>query len=403
MRVVTDDSDSDGIHTTIDYCYRAVCGVPQTFKEARTSADSKEWVKAMDEEIQSLKENNTFTLTKLPKGKKTVGGKWVYSIKSDTEGTDKYKARFVAKGYSQRVGIDYGETFSPTANLTSVRVLLQKAAQEDLLLHQMDVKTAYLHAPIDYEIHIDQPEGYEEKGEYLVCKLEKSLYGLKQSGRNWNRILHDCLTENNFTQNPADHCVYAKETEEGKVIIIIWVDDLIIAASNEKILKEVKGMLSAKCKMKDFGRLKHFLGIDFNQSDGCVKMSQEKYVNKILERFNMQNCRPRETPCDQKLEYTENAVKMDDVRMYREAVGSLIYLTTCTRPDLSFVISKLSQYFAEPTEEQWITVKHVLRYLRGTTERELCFRRNDSEKLGLLAYSDADWAADTGVVPQDTV
>ena len=392
---VTDDSDSDGIHTTIDYCYRAVCGVPQTFKEARTSADSKEWVKAMDEEIQSLNENNTFTLTKLPKGKKTVGGKWVYSIKSDIEGTDKYKARFVAKGYSQRVGIDYGETFSPTANLTSVRVLLQKAAQEDLLLHQMDVKTAYLHAPIDYEIYIDQPEGYEEKGEDLVCKLEKSLYGLKQSGRNWNRILHDCLTENNFTQNLADHCVYAKETEEGKVIIIIWVDDLIIAASNEKILKEVKGMLSAKFKMKDLGRLKHFLGIDFNQSDGCVKMSQEKYVNKILERFDMQNCRPRETPCDQKLDYTENAVKMDDVRMYREAVGSLIYLTTCTRPDLSFVISKLSQYFAEPTEEQWITVKHVLRYLRGTTERELCFRRNDSEKLGLLAYSDADWAADT--------
>lgn len=391
---VTEDSDSDGIHTTVDYCYRAVCGIPQTFKEAMTSTDSREWVKAMDDEIKSLNDNNTFTLTNLPKGKKTVGGKWVYSIKSDIEGMDKYKARFVAKGYSQRMGIDYGETFSPTASLTSVRVLLQKAAQEDLLLHQMDVKTAYLHAPIDYEIYIEQPEGYEERGEGLVCKLEKSLYGLKQSGRNWNKILHDCLTEDDFAQNPADHCVYAKETEGGKVIIIIWVDDLIIAASNDKIMKKVKEMLSAKFKMKDLGSLKHFLGIDFKQSDGCVKMSQEKYVNKILERFNMQNCKPRETPCDQKLDYTENAVKMDDVRMYREAVGSLIYLTTCTRPDLSFVVSKLSQYFAEPTEEQWVTVKHVLRYLRGTIEKELCFRRNDSEKLGLLAYSDADWAAD---------
>jgi len=250
-----------------------------------TSADSKEWVKAMDDEIQSLNENNTFTLTNLPKGKKAVGGRWVYSIKSDIEGMDKYKASFVAKGYSQRMGIDYGETFSPTANLTSVRVLLQKAAQEDLLLHQMDVKTAYLHAPIDYEIYIDQPEGYEERGEGLVCKLEKSLYGLKQSGRNWNRILHACLTENDFAQNPADHCVYAKETNDGKVIIIIWVYDLIIAASNEKILKEVKEMLSAKFKMKDLGRLKLFLGIEFDQSDGCVKMSQEKYVNKILKRW----------------------------------------------------------------------------------------------------------------------
>ena len=110
-------------------------------------------------------------------------------------------------------------------------------------------------------------------------------------------------------------------------------------------------MLSAKFKMKALCRLKPFLGIDFNQSDGCVKMSQGKYVNKILERFNMQNCKPRETPCDQKPDYTENAVKMDAVRMYRETVGSLKYMTTCTRPDLSFVVSKLSQYFAEPTEE----------------------------------------------------
>lgn len=146
---VTDNGDSDGISMTIDHCYRAVCGVPHTFKEAIELSNSKQWIEAMDEEIQSLKENNTFTLTTLPRGKKTVGGKWVYSVKSDIEGKDKYKARFVAKGYSQKMGIDYDETFSPTANMTSVRVLLQKAAQENLLIHQIDVKTAYLHAPID--------------------------------------------------------------------------------------------------------------------------------------------------------------------------------------------------------------------------------------------------------------
>ncbi len=391
---VTEDSDSDGVHITIDYCCRAVCGIPQTYGGAMGSANSKEWVKAMDEEIQSLNENKTFTPTTLPIGKKTVGGRWVYSIKTDIDGKDKYKARFVAKGYNQRMGVDYGETFSPTADLTSVRVVLQKAAQENLLLHQMDVKTAYLHAPIDYEIYINPPEGYQEK-EGIVYKLEKSLYGLKQSGRNWNRVLHDCLTEDGFKQNPADHCVYAKESKEGKVITIIWVDDLIIAASDKERLKNVKEMLAEKFKMKDLGKLKHFLGIDFSQSDGCVKMSQEKYTNKILQRFNMQDCRARETPCEQKLEYTEDAVKMEDVRMYREAVGSLIYLTVCTRPDLSFVVSRLSQFFAGPTEEQWVTVKHVLRYLKGTAEKGLSFRRNDSEKLGIQAYSDADWAADT--------
>ncbi|XP_032887148.1 uncharacterized mitochondrial protein AtMg00810-like [Amblyraja radiata] len=207
-------------------------------------------------------------------------------------------------------------------------------------------------------------------------------------------MLHEYLTENDFVQNPADHCVYTRETENEKVIMIIWVNYLIIAASDEKALKAVKEMLTAKFKMKDMGKLKHFLGIDFYQSDNCVRMSQKKYVEKILERFDMQDCKPRATPCEQKLNYTDDAEMMTDVRKYREVVGSLIYLTTCTRPDLSFVVSKLSQYFTELTEKQWATVKHVLRYLRGTIEKELCYKKCDDEKLALQAYSDADWAAD---------
>lgn len=168
---ITDNLDSDEIHTTIDCPYRAVCGLTHTFKEAMESASSKQWIKAMDEEIQSLKENNTYTLSTLPKGKKTVGGKWVYSVKSEIEGNDKYKARFIAKGYSQKMG---------TANLTSVRILLQKAAQENLLLHQMDVKTAYLHTPIDYEIYTYQPDGYEEGKVWCVswknlCTVSNNL------------------------------------------------------------------------------------------------------------------------------------------------------------------------------------------------------------------------------------
>lgn len=186
--------------------------------------------------------------------------------------------------------------------------------------------------------------------------------------------------------------MYTRETEHDKVIMAIWVD-LIIAASDENALKVVKDMLTARLKMKDSGKLVHFLGIDFNQSDNCVTMSQTKYVEKILERFNMQDCRPRSTPCEQKLNYTDDAALMSNVTRYREAVGSLIYLTVCTRPDLSFVVSKLSQYFTEPTEQQWGSVKHVLRYLKGTSNKKLCYRKSD-ENLGIQAYSDADWAAD---------
>lgn len=387
--------EEDSSLTTVDYCYRAVWGVPVTFREAVTSPEAGKWQEAMNEEMKSLEDNQTFTLTRLPEGRKTVGGKWVYSIKEDSEGREQYKARFVAKGYSQRAGIDYGETFSPTANLTSVRVVMQKAAEDNLILHQMDVKTAYLHAPIDRDIYMEQPEGYHRGGEKLVCKLEKSIYGLKQSGRNWNEMLHTSLIGDNFTQNPADHCVYTKESKEtGKVIIVVWVDDLIIAASNTQSLEQVKNMLSTRFKMKDLGRLKYFLGIDFCQTEGCVKMSQKRYVEKILSRYDMQECRTRETPCEQKLDYNEEAPKMTDVRTYREAVGSLIYLTMCTRPDICFVVSRLSQHFADPTDEHWVTVKHVLRYLRGTADKELCFRKS-SEGLGLQAHSDADWAADT--------
>lgn len=145
--------------------------------------------------------------------------------------------------------------------MTSIRVLAQKAAQDNLIVYQMDVKTAYLHAPVECEICIEQPEGYEVKskeGDKLVCKVEKSLYGLKQSGHNWNKMLHDYLCAIQFAQNPVDHCVYSKVTDKEKVHIIIWVDDLIIAASNDNVLKRVKEMLKAKLRMKDLGKLTHF-------------------------------------------------------------------------------------------------------------------------------------------------
>ena len=143
------------------------------------------------------------------------------------------------------------------------------------------------------------------------------------------------------------------------MIILIWVDALIIAATSKIVLKEVKEMLTDRFKMKDLGKLKHFLGIDFEQTEGQVKMSQTKYVDKILERFGMQECKPRETQCKSKLEYSEESEKLKNPTEYREAVGSFLYLSTSTRPDLSFVVSNLSRYFAEPTEEHWITVKHV--------------------------------------------
>ena len=204
--ITNSEDDSDHALINFDYCYNATCNIQRTYREAIDSSDAYCWVAVMHEELESLKENNVFELTNLPKGKKTVGSKWVYTIKENPDGSKRYKARFVARGFSQKKGIDYGETFSPTANITSIHILMQMAVKYDRIVHQMDVKTAYLHAPNDYEIFVEQPEGF--KTNKLVYRLNKALYGLKQSGRNWNKMLHECLIRNDFIQNPADHCVY---------------------------------------------------------------------------------------------------------------------------------------------------------------------------------------------------
>lgn len=390
---VDDDHDHEDC-TNYDYCYKMLFSVPKTYKEAIKSPESVSWKEAMDEEINCLKENETFTLTELPEGRNAVGGRWVYTMKEDSNGSKSYKARYVAKGYSQIKGVDYNETFAPTANITSIRVLMQLAAQYGLILHQMDVKTAYLNAPIDSEIYMEQPEGFETKGangNKLIYKLNKSLYGLKQSGRNWNNLLHTYLVENNFVQSQSDHCVYTKSTEDETIIIVVWVDDLVIATNTEDAMCKTKNVLKDRFRMKDLGKLTFFLGIHFEQGDGYVKMNQKRYIQKILERFDMADCKPRTTPSEQKIDCSSDGDPINETK-YREAVGSLIYVMMCTRPDICWIITKLSQYLSKPMTCHWVAVKHVFRYLKGTMDHELVYRKNN-DSLSLTGYCDADWAS----------
>ena len=218
----------------------------------------------MKKEMNSHLENGTFTVTTLPDGRTPEGGRWVYTIKEGAGGDITYKARFVAQGYSQVKGIDFQQTFAPTASMVSVRVLCQLAAQHNLILHQMDVKTAYLNSSIDCDICMDQAEGFEtprlSKSERLVYKLNKSLYRLKQSGRNWNVLLHNYLLENNFVQISVDNCVYMKDVDKKIVYLLIWVDDIIITASENRIMNEIKLMLQERFRMKDLGKLSYFFG-----------------------------------------------------------------------------------------------------------------------------------------------
>ena len=395
---VTDDQSfeeySDAASSSIDYFYK-VNDIPLTYEEVLLSSEADKWQKAMQEEVSSLIENETYDV--VPRSThQVIGGRWVYAKKGSGDDVT-YKARYVAKGYSQIPGVDYTETFSPTARFTSIRVLLNLAMKENFVIHQMDVKSAYLNANIDCDIYLEQPKGFESKGknnESKVLKLKKSLYGLKQSGRMWNNLLHGFLVGQGFIRSDADNCVYTRSKNGSKTIILIWVDDLIITGSDLATVEKVKLALSNKFKMKDFGQISEFLGIQFDFFDDCVKLHQSNYIDRILSKFQMSDANPKSVPCDAsaaKIDFVD-AKPFEDNRLYREIVGSLVYLTSCTRPDLAFVITKLSQCLENPTEAHFKLCKFVLKYLKGSKSKGLIYYKGKGD-IDLIAYSDSDWGS----------
>ena len=383
--------------TLIDQCFylSQASSIPTTYQQAISSPRGENWRKAMDEEMASLIENETYDLVELPEDRKIVNSKWVYTIKPGIEGEEKHKARFVARGFTQEKMVDYNETFSPTAKMTSLRAFLQVAASLSLIVHQMDVCTAFLNADIDYDIYVKQPEGYEkttEDGKPLYCKLKKSLYGLKQSGRMWNHKINSFFINNGFTQSKVDSCIYTKHEGDKVIIILLWVDDILIASSCAQLLDQFKSLLKQSFKMKDLGLVKWFLGISFEFNDNCISINQSKYIAKILERFQMSDAYPVSTPCDASFANQIHAESefLQDPTLYRAIVGSLIYIMVATRPDLSYVVTKLSQFMSAPTKSHLSVAKRCLRYLKGTCEYGLNFSKSN-ENLKLIGFSDSDW------------
>lgn len=404
--VLDDKYNEDECKITIDYCCKMNMNIPRTIEEALASEEAYKWKEAMHDEVSSLRENNTWDIVKLPEHCNVISGKWVFNLKSDNKNNiTKYKARYVAHGFLQREGIDYQETFAPTARLVSIRTILQCAIMYDFTIHQMDVKTAFLNAPIDYPVYLKQPKGFEE-GEDLVCRLNKSLYGLKQSSRMWNITIDRFMCDMKFQRSDIDHCLYIRKTDTDIIYIIIWVDDILIAASNNDILNEVKRALNNKFKMSDLGQLKWFLGMEFNFGNTEITVNQTQYLKNILTDFGMQNCKPVSTPCVEKPDF-DKAVASDLLsrdseeekheagpllKRYRSAVGSLIYCMICTRPDLSWIVTKLSQFNNNPTEVHWQAVKRVFRYLKHTLDYCLTFRKSE-EDVFVHGFCDADWAS----------
>ena len=365
---------------------------PVTVTEALTRSDSMEWKRAMQGEMEALNSQNAWTLVPRPAGRKVIKTKWVFRLKYRANGEiDKYKARFCAKGFSQKKGIDYQEVFSPVIRFDTVRFLFAVIAERKYKIKQIDVVGAFLYGELDETIFIEEPEGFEtSKNGETVCKLNKSLYGLKQSPRQWNKKFHQFLVSTGLTATESDACLYTNESHD--VFFALYVDDGLVAAATEEKLTAIISEMKRHFQVT-VGEAEFFVGLQIErQPDGGVFIHQEAYTTKIVERFGMSTSHPVETPADaySKIQFNEAAEIRAQDFPYRELIGSIMFLMVGTRPDISYIVSALSQYLDKPQEAHWKAGKRVLRYLNGTRRLGIMF----SGKVPLTGFCDADFAGD---------
>ncbi|CAM8944240.1 unnamed protein product [Rhodiola kirilowii] len=366
----------------------------------------------MNEEMDSLIKNNTWELVDRPKGQRLVGSKWIFKRKEGIPGVEKprLKARLVAKGFTQKEGIDFTKIFSPVVKHKSIRVMLAIVAKYGLYLEQLDVKTAFLHGKLDETINMRQPDGFvignkEEK----VCLLKKSLYGLKQSPRQWYRRFDEFMIKQGYLRSAYDWCIYVSKDEDHneRVYLLLYVDDMLIASRNFNQIKRLKEQLNSSFEMKDLGPARKILGMQIlrNMEQGTLFLNQQGYIEKVLTKFGMGNAKSVLTPIaqhfrlhkDQSPQFEKDISYMQEVP-YSSAVGSLMYAMVCTRPDLAHSVSLVSRFMANPGKDHWAAVKWILRYLRGSTGIGLKYGGADqggAEKEAdmIMGYCDSDYAA----------
>jgi histone deacetylase 1/2 len=329
----------------------------------------------------------------MTKGKNIIDCKWVYKIKRKGNGDiDRYKAHLVAKGFKQRYGIDYEDTFSPVVKHATIRTLLSVAVSKGWCLRQLDVQNAFLHGVLEEEVYMRQPPGYESSSTpQYICKLDKALYGLKQAPRAWYSRLSSKLQQIGFLPSKADTSLFYYKKNGVIIFMLVYVDDIIVVSSCSKAVEALLQDLRTDFALKDLGQMSYFLGIEVKKVKEGIFLSQQKYAFDIVKRANMHLCKPLNTPLSpsEKLSVeTGTKLGVQDSTTYRSLVGALQYLTL-TRPNLSFPVNKVCQFHA-PTTEHWTTVKRILRYVKRTLGYGLKIQKSPS--MTVSAFFDADWA-----------
>jgi len=373
---------------------------PVSFSEAMNSDNFDKWLDAMKDELKSMTQNCVWDLVELSEGCKIVGCKWVFKTKRDSHGNiERYKARLVAKGFTQNDDIDYKETFLPVSKKDSFIIIMALVAHYDLELHQMDVKTAFLNAYLEEDVYMDQPVRFIEEGkEHMVCKLKKSIYGLKQASRQWYLKFNDTITSFGFKEDIVDRCIYLKVSGSKFIFLILYVDDILLATNDLGLLSDTKKFLSNNFEMKDMGEAYYVIGIEIfrDRSQGLLGLSPKAYINKVLERFRMDKCSISPVLIQKEDKFSlmqcpKNELEREQMENipYASIVGSLMYAQTRTRPDISFAVGMLGRYQSNPGLDHWKATKKVLRYLQGTKNHMLTYKRFDH--LEVIGYTNSNF------------
>lgn len=366
---------------------------PKTWSEAMLSPEAKHWQNAAEEEVKSLKETGTIRVinrNKLPKGRTLMKSKWVFKKKYHADGTlEKYRARCTVKGYTQRPGIDYKETFAPTPRPETGRIMLALAHSFGWCRRQGDVPVAFLNPDLDIDLYMELPEGFKKENKIILIK--KGLYGLKQAAALWYDDMKTFLETQGLLPTEADVCLYTNKNKN--LFVIIHVDDIQVMGPIESKVQNLMRALHKKYKLKTVAT-DLFLGINIsNPSKNTLKLSQEQYARKLLTRHGMENCRIAKSPLERLMEPSSSKASAQLVLEYSSIIGGLQYLANNTRPDISHSVNHLARFLINPSDEHLGAARRVLRYIAADPTKGITFLRSH-DKPRLEAYSDADFAGD---------
>jgi hypothetical protein len=360
---------------------------PVTIEEAFAREDAQEWEKAVKSELGSHEERGTWSVGKPPVGTRLIGCKWVLQRKR----SGSHKARLVAKGFSQKEGIDYEETFAPVSHHATLRTFLSIVADHNLVLKQIDIKTAFLYGDLDEVIYMQHPPGFPGPPG-TACLLHKSIYGLKQANRQWHLKFKSQLLAKGFVCSEADPALFIKKDKDGTTLALalVYVDDCLIAGSSTEEVSKVIKMLSQVFEVKELGEPSDFLGIQIYRdlTKGTLHIHQSPYILKLLDDYGLTGTTPKSLPSSAFSEGTPMPPK--EAHKYPALVGSLMHLANCTRPDIAHLVGALARHLKAPLTSHWQTALNLLKYLSGTIDLALVYGTDK----GLTGYVDSDFAGD---------